>query len=142
MERIQFYPSIQLKELLETEAKEKNISISSLVVELLQEYYDIAPKPSITLKDAIPKVLNEVEEYVKTIPVGECFDLLTASYTFKCIEMTAKGKPSTNRATIGKIFGAKIGYEPFENIQVAYKSDGVTLKLSVNNAKMYKKISK
>lgn len=140
MERIQFYPSIQLKELLETEAKEKNISISSLVVELLQDHYDIAPKPSIMLKDAIPKVLNEIEEYVKTIPVGECFDLLTASNTFKCIEMTAKGKPSTNRATIGKKFASKIGSEPFKNVQRAYKSDGVTIKRSVNNATMYKKI--
>lgn len=141
MERIQFYPSTQLKALLEAEAKEKNISISGLVVELLQEHYGITPKPSFTLSDAISKVLNEVEEYVKTISVGEYFDLLTASHTFRHIEMTVKGKPATNRATVGKIFASKIGTEPFENVQFAYKLDGVTIQHSENKATMYKKIS-
>lgn len=140
MERIQFYPSTQLKELLETEAKNKGISISSLVVELLQEHYEIKPKPVIALSDAIDKVLNEVEEYVKCISVDETFDLLTASETFKNIEMTVEGKPATNRATLGKIFASKIGIQPFENVELSYKSDGVTIERSKNKATMYKKV--
>lgn len=141
MERIQFYPSTQLKELLETEAKAKNISISSLVVELLQEHYKITPKPVIVLSDAIDKVLDEVEEYVKSISVGESFDLLTASKTFKNAEMTVEGKPATNRATLGKVFASKIGVQPFGNVEFSYKSDGVTIERSKNKATMYKKVS-
>ena len=142
MERIQFYPTMQLKGLLEEEARDKSISVSSLVVELLQEHYGIKPKPTILLADAITKVLDEVEEYVKTISVGECFDLLTASNTFRYIDMTVQGKPATNRATIGKVFASKIGTEMFPNVQFAYKLDGITIERSKNKATMYKKTSK
>lgn len=141
MGRIQFYPNNQLNELLNTTAKERNISTSSLVVEILLQYYNIKVEPDMDLAEAKNLVLSEIEEYIKTIPVGTTFDLLSASFTFKNIEMTIKGKPATNRATIGKIFVSKLGTKPFENVKIAYKDDGVTIKRSENNATMYEKIS-
>lgn len=139
MERIQFYPNTQLKNLLDSDAQSRGISTSRLVIQLLQEHYNIAPKPVMTLPNVIPRVLEEVEEYVKTISYGDTFDLLTASLTFRQIEMMANGKPSTNRGTIGNIFRSKIGSAPFEDVNCSYTKDG-KIEKSENGAVMYKKV--
>lgn len=140
MERIQFYPNSILKDKLESEARNKGLSVSSLVVELLQEHYKISPRPTMPLSKAVTQVLNEIEDYIRGINSGETFDLLTASATFAKIDMTALGRPSTNRATIGKIFASKIGVAPFDCIDISYKSDGKTVERSSNKAIMYKKL--
>lgn len=136
MERIQFYPNEQLKKLLEYDAKKNDCSVSTIVVNLLQEHYHITPTPVMNLDEAIPKVLGEVEDYIKEIKTGETFDLLSASTTFADIQMVVEGRPGTNRATIGKIFASKIGDYPFENVKFAYSSEGKILK-SKNRAIMY-----
>lgn len=133
MERIQFYPSRQLKELLCSEANMKGVSISNLVIQLLQDHYHITPEPEITLTEVIPKVLAEVEEYVRKLSYGDTFDLISASATFEKIEMTVEGRPATNRATIGKVFTSRIGIPPFSDV-------GVTVRKSENRATMYMKI--
>lgn len=136
MERIQFYPPERLKELLYADAPSKGKSVSALVIQILQEHYNATPKPEMTLAEAIPKVMDEVKAYIKTKAPGEKFDLWTASQTFRDINMIVEGKPSANRATVGKVFGGKLGTEPFENVEVSYTEIGKR-ELSPNRATMY-----
>ena len=102
-----------------------------MVIQILQEYYNATPKPEMTLAEAIPKVMDEVKAYIKTKAPGEKFDLWTASQTFRDINMIVEGKPSANRATVGKL-----GTEPFENVEVSYTEIGKR-ELSPNRATMY-----
>lgn len=124
MERIQFYPNKELKNLLEADARIRGVSISTLVTQMLQRHYGIAPNPAMTLAEAIPTVLDEVESYVYFLDVGETFDLTKASKTFARMGLAVKGKAATNRATVGKVFAAKVGTAPFENIALVYDEDG------------------
>lgn len=136
MERIQFYPSEQLKDVLFADAQNRGMSASALVVQILQEYYNLTLKPEKTLTEVLPKILDEVAMYVDKCHDGEKFDLLSASKTFRDLNMIVEGKPSANRATIGKIFNARLGAEPFENVEVSYTHVGKR-ELSTNRATMY-----
>ena len=63
--------------------------------------------------------------------------MLTASETFKNIHMVADGKPSTNRATVGKIFASKLGKDSFKNIVIVRTETGA-IKRSPNRATLYR----
>ena len=63
--------------------------------------------------------------------------MLSASETFKNIHMVADGKPSSNRATVGKVFASKLGKEDFINVAVVRTESGA-IKKSVNRATMYR----
>ena len=120
MERIQFYPPEDLKKVMLQDADVKGISISQLSVDILMEHYGLAV-PTANKKDLseiIDEVIDEVKAFVKKNPTGTTFDLLTASETFKNIHMVADGKPSTNRATVGKIFVSKLGKDDFKNVAI------------------------
>lgn len=110
MERIQFYPPEILKRVMLQDAKINGISISQLTVDILMEHYGlaVATENKKALSEIIDEVIDEVKTFVKDHPAGTTFDLLTASETFKNIHMVADGKPSTNRATVGKIFASKL----------------------------------
>ena len=123
MERIQFYPPEILKRVMLQDAKINGISISQLTVDILSEIID--------------EVIDEVKTFVKDHPVGTTFDLLTASETFKNIHMVADGKPSTNRATVGKIFASKLGKDSFKNIVIVRTETGA-IKRSPNRATLYR----
>ena len=120
MERIQFYPPEILKRVMLQDAKINGISISQLTVDILMEHYGlaVATENKKALSEIIDEVIDEVKTFVKDHPVGTTFDLLTASETFKNIHMVADGKPSTNRATVGKIFASKLGKDSFKNIVI------------------------
>lgn len=139
MERIQLYPPDNLKEIMEKDAALKQVSMSQLAVDILMKYYGLGisvlnKKP---LSEITQIVIEEVKEYIANHSEGTTFDLLTASKTFKNIHMVAEGKPSTNRATVGKVFASKLGKEPFSNIIVVRTDSGV-VKKSVNRATLYK----
>lgn len=140
MERIQLYPPDYLKEIMKKEADCKGISMSQLTVEILLQYYGLALPSSISNKKSLPEiideVMNEVKEYVCKNPAGTTFDLLTASETFKNIHMVADGKPSTNRATVGKVFISRLGKDSFTNVAVV-KTESGAIKKTHNRATMY-----
>lgn len=135
MERIQFYPPEILKRVMLQDAKINGISISQLTVDILMEHYGLAVATE--NKKALSEIIDEVKTFVKDHPVGTTFDLLTASETFKNIHMVADGKPSTNRATVGKIFASKLGKDSFKNIVIVRTETGA-IKRSPNRATLYR----
>lgn len=138
MEVLKIYAPDNLKEVLQRDAELKGLSMSELTVEIMMNHYGLAV-PSTNkkaLSDIIDDVLNEVKVFIEKNPVGTTFDLLTASETFKNIHMVADGKPSSNRATVGKVFASKLGKEDFKNVSVVRTESGA-IKKSVNRATMY-----
>lgn len=138
MERIQFYPPEDLKKVMLQDADVKGISISQLSVDILMEHYGLAVPTANkkALSEIIDEVIDEVKAFVKKNPTGTTFDLLTASETFKNIHMVADGKPSTNRATVGKIFVSKLGKDDFKNVAILRTESGAAKK-SINRATLY-----
>lgn len=138
MERIQFYPPEDLKKVMLQDADVKGISISQLSVDILMEHYGLVVPTANkkALSEIIDEVIDEVKAFVKKNPTGTTFDLLTASETFKNIHMVADGKPSTNRATVGKIFVSKLGKDDFKNVAILRTESGAAKK-SINRATLY-----
>lgn len=139
MERIQLYPPDNLKEIMEKDAGMKQVSMSQLAVDILMKYYglELPVSEKKPLSEIIQVVIKEVKEYIDSNSVGTTFDLLTASETFKNIHMVAEGKPSTNRATVGKVFASKLGKGSFSNI-IVVRTDSGTVKKSSNRATLYR----
>ena len=139
MERIQFYPPEILKRVMLQDAKINGISISQLTVDILMEHNGlaVATENKKALSEIIDEFIDEEKTFVKDHPAGTTFDLLTASETFKNIHMVADGKPSTNRATVGKIFASKLGKDSFKNIVIVRTETGA-IKRSPNRATLYR----
>lgn len=135
MKRIQFYPEITLETRLDTEAKELGVSVSTLVADLLNDHYGLIPKNTLSLTQATTLVLSEVKDYIKNLKPTDEFDL-SVSPTFKSIEMVSAGKPSANRANIGRTFAKKIGKSPFSSVTIARRPNGKPKK-NLNNATIY-----
>lgn len=138
MERIQLYPPENLKKVMQQDAEVKGLSISQLTVDILMQHYGLAVpvENKKSLPEIIDEVIDEVKTFVKENPAGTTFDLLSASETFKNIHMVADGKPSTNRATVGKVFVSKIGKDDFKNVDIVRTESGAAKK-SVNRATLY-----
>lgn len=135
MNRVQFYPSEKLFNLLSKEASNNGVSISQFVVDLLEYHYGLSNSEVLSITQLTTIVLKEVEDYIKCADGIIEFDLNTASETYRNIDMTCGKKPSTVRASIGRSFGSKIGKSPFSNVRKCVV-DG-NQKLSVNNALVY-----
>lgn len=138
MERIQLYPPENLKKVMQQDAEVKGLSISQLTVDILMQHYGLAVpvENKKSLPEIIDEVIDEVKTFVKENPAGTTFDLLSASETFKNIHMVADGKPSTNRATVGKVFVSKLGKDDFKNVDIVRTESGAAKK-SVNRATLY-----
>lgn len=138
MERIQLYPPENLKTMMQQDAEVKGLSISQLTVDILMQHYGLAVpvENKKSLPEIIDEVIDEVKTFVKENPAGTTFDLLSASETFKNIHMVAEGKPSTNRATVGKVFVSKLGKDDFKNVDIVRTESGAAKK-SVNRATLY-----
>ena len=138
MERIQLYPPENLKKVMQQDAEVKGLSISQLTVDILMQHYGLAVSSANkkSLSETIDEVIDEVKIFVKENKPGTTFDLLTASETFKNIHMVADGRPSTNRATVGKVFASKLGNDDFKNVTVVRTESGA-VKKSVNRATLY-----
>lgn len=135
MQRIQFYPSEELANILNVGAQSKGVSVSTYVTDLLEEYCGMG-KNSVSITQLTATVLKEVENYIATLPKNVPFDLKTASKTYNEINMTCGKKPQTIRGSIGRSFGAKLGKAPFTNVRKCQDKNGKYI-LSVNNALMY-----
>lgn len=144
MLRKQFYPDPKLATMLSQDAAKKGVSESTLITEILNEYYGLNVKSQSSLTALTQKVLDEVEDYIKTLSAGATFDLNTASATYRGIEMAQfKNQfktPKTVRASIGRSFKSKIGKAPFDRVRIATykdKNGNTKIQTSVNNALMY-----
>lgn len=136
MTRIQFYPDETLEARLISEAELNGVSISQLVIDVLNEYYNLNKSGQKTVTQLTKEILEEVALYTKDKPSGSKFDLLTASTLYRDIPVTYSGKPSTVRASIGRSFAASIGKGRFVNVKKAVGWNG-RQELSVNNALVY-----
>ena len=135
--RIQFYPNDTLYNRLSKDATCAGVSISAFVVDIINEYYqkkDSSSQYVISFRDLKDKVFDEIQSYVSSHPVGDEFDILEASNTYRNIPMSIDEKPSTIRAQIGKIFSRQIGRSPFENIEYTGKVSSKN-----NKAAIYRK---
>ncbi len=132
--RIQFYPSQILERKLQEEANKANVTISTLVVDLLNHHYGLVPAQSKTNVELRKIVFAEISEFIKTRPVGEEFDLNMASKTYEHISMVYAGKPSAIKAQIGREFNSKCvaKIEPFGKVVQVRLPNGKP-KLTVKN---------
>lgn len=139
MEVLKIYAPDNLKDVLQKDAELKDLSMSELSVDIMMKHYGLVVPATNkkALSEIIEDVLDEVKMFVKNNPVGTPFDLLKASQTFRDIHMVADGKPSSNRATVGKVFASKVGKEDFKNVEVIRTESGA-IKKSVNRATMYR----
>lgn len=140
MTRIQFYPDETLEARLISEAELNGVSISQLVTDVLNEYYNLNKSGQKTVTQLTKDVLKEVAEYTENQPKGSKFDLLAASPLYQNIPVTYSGKPSAVRASIGRSFAASIGKGDFVNVRKAVGKNGKQ-ELSVNNALIYEIVS-
>lgn len=132
--RIQFYPNQILEQKLQEEANKANVTISTLVVDLLNHHYGLVPEYSKTNVELRKIVFAEITEFIKTWPAGEEFDLNMASGTYENISMVYAGKPSAIKAQIGREFNGKCvaKIEPFDKVVQVRLSNGKP-KLTVKN---------
>ena len=70
MDRVQFYPSPVLANLLKSDASSNGVSVSQFVTDLLEKYYGISAKKSISITQLTAIVLKEVEGYVQNNKIG------------------------------------------------------------------------
>ena len=136
MERIQIYCNVMLLKALEQDARTRGLSLSQTAVEALREHYKLTPKydSMLTLDETYEQVSREIREYVETLASGDEFSIIEASWSFSNIDMVADGKPSTNRARLGRIFAQNL--DKFPQIERAYNSDG-TVKKGSNKQTIY-----
>lgn len=138
MKRIQFYPNSTLNTKLEADAKNRNLSTSALVVDILNAYYGLSAPNTLLLADLIKKVFDEVSDYIADPKAKPEFALRDASPTYDAIEMTGYRKPRIIRAKIGAAFSRVIGKPgPFSDIAVIRMSNG-KIKTNINDAALYK----
>ena len=133
--RIQFYPSEELEKKLNNEAEQLEVSVSTLVNDLLNKQYGLIPATTLSNSELRKKIFEEISEFVTKQKPGREFDLNEASETYKHkIKMVYAGKPSIVKAQIGKEFNNKyVGLvEPFTTVEQVRLENG-KLKLTVSN---------
>lgn len=137
MERIQFYPEIDLATALNQDALSHGVAVSTLVTDILKRHYGLAPISTLSETELNLKVFNEVRTHISSLKSGQEFDLYSASVTFAGIEMEYAGKPSIIRAKIGKSFAKAVNKTgDFKNVSVQLRPDG-KIKRTKNNAAVY-----
>ena len=136
--RIQFYPGEELEKRLNYDAEEFNISVSTLVNDLLNKHYGLVPATSLTNAELRNKIYAEIAVFVDNQEFGREFDLNEASETYRSISMVYAGKPSVVRAQIGKEFNNKyVGLiSPFKKVRQVKLENG-NVKRTVNRAAIY-----
>lgn len=137
--RIQFYPTTDLETKLKQESDRLGISISTLVVDVLNDYYGLKLPNTKTEGELETEVLKEIEAFVKDPKKrNEEFDLNMASPTYAQISMTNNGRPKIVKARIGRTFAKKVGVElPFLNVKQVFLDNGKPKRSTGNRAALY-----
>ena len=142
--RIQFYPSPELEAKLNHEAKAKNVSVNTLVIDALNSYYGLLGPNTKSETELISAVFEEIAAYVNDPDnFGTEFDINSISDTYSKIDMTYAGKPKAIKARIGKAFAKKVGKSgDFENVTPIYLPNGAVKKSRWNRAALYRVLKK
>lgn len=137
--RIQFYPIPDLERALINDATNKNIPINNLIHDILLQHYGLSHPSDLSMTELENIIFSELAEYVKGCKPRDTFDLSKASQTYKNIHMVYSGKPSTKRASLGKIFNNKyVGkIEPFLNVEQVLLPNGQPKRTTKNRAAIY-----
>lgn len=138
--RIQFYPSEDLEKKLNNEAERFEVSVSTLVNDLLNKHYGLIPATSLSGSELRKIIFKEISEFVLKQKPGREFDLNEASETYKNkIEMVYAGKPNIIKAQIGKEFNNKyVGLvEPFITVKQVRLENGKPKRTVGNRAAIY-----
>lgn len=108
--RIQFYPTPEQEAKLIGDAAKQGVSISVLLIDILNKYYSLVGPNKKTEAQLEKEVLDEVANFVSDpANIGTEFDLNKASTTYTQIDMTYAGKPKVVKARIGKTFAKEVG---------------------------------
>ena len=138
MSRIQFYPDKELLAALDNDSKRLGVAVSMLVTDILKRHYGLVPESALSETELNSKVFEEIKTYVDALNSRDEFDLVSASKTFRQIDMVYSGRPSTLRAKIGKNFAKAVDQNPdFSNIEVV-RLHGDRIKRNYNNAAIYR----
>ena len=137
--RIQFYPTTDLETKLKQESGRFGISISTLVVDALNDYYGLKLPNTKTEAELETEVLKEIEAFVKDPKnINKEFDLNMASPTYSQISMTHNGRPKIIKARIGRTFAKKVGVVlPFLNVEQVFLDNGKLKRSTGNRAALY-----
>lgn len=136
--RIQFYPSCNLENKLNSESNRLGVSVSALVNDILNKHYGLVPPDALTDVQIEQKVLDEIQNYIKDPSHTNEFDLNMASTTYSKIDMIYAGKPRILKARLGKVFAKLIGTGGYLYVEQVMLGNG-NPKRSVNNrAAIYK----
>ncbi len=136
MRRCQFYPNEELWKCLETASAERGVSVSSVVVEVLENYFALERGP-MNKTDLLSSVFSEVRDFLDTEGLECEFDLLTASPTFSALPMFRGGRPNSVRAQIGRAFATAVRNGAFPGVEPARDGSGKILR-SANHATIYR----
>ena len=134
--RIQFYPDSLLESRLISDAQALGTNVGTLVADILKNYYGLdSALNGVALRN---KVFDEAADFVKKHSKGTSFDLNAASPTYRGISMTGQGRPSPEKASIGKEFNRRyVGkIPPFINVRQVMKN-GKPVRSVGNRAAMY-----
>lgn len=132
--RIQFYPNTDLEKILSKKSKELGVSLSTLVVDVLNEYFGITS--SLSELQIEQMVMNEIEQYVANPQNVDIEFSISVSKTYREISMVCSGKPNPLRARIGKVFAKKVG-EGFFNVEQVFLPNGLPKRTTGNRAAVY-----
>lgn len=132
--RIQFYPNTDLEKILSKKSKELGVSLSTLVVDVLNEYFGITS--SLSELQIEQMVMNEIEQYVANPQNVDIEFSISVSKTYREISMVCSGKPNPLRARIGKVFAKKVG-EGFFNVEQVFLPNGRPKRTTGNRAAVY-----
>lgn len=132
--RIQFYPNTDLEKILSKKSKELGVSLSTLVVDVLNEYFGITS--SLSELQIEQMVMNEIEQYVSNPQNVDIEFSISVSKTYREISMVCSGKPNPLRARIGKVFAKKVG-EGFFNVEQVFLPNGHPKRTTGNRAAVY-----
>ena len=132
--RIQFYPNTDLEKILSKKSKELGVSLSTLVVDVLNEYFGITS--SLSELQIEQMVMNEIEQYVANPQNVDIEFSISVSKTYRKISMICSGKPNPLRARIGKVFAKKVGEGSF-NVEQVFLPNGRPKRTTGNRAAVY-----
>lgn len=135
--KVEFYPTPEQEEKLNSEASRQGVTVSVLLRDIINKYYGLVGPNTLTEAEIENRVFNEIADYIANNK-GTEFDLNKASLTYEQIDMIYAGKPKVVKARIGKKFAQEIGKPGrFEDVRQVFLPNGKLKRTVKNRAALY-----